>query len=188
MKKLCFIDTETTGTDPQKHGLIQLAGFIVIDGEEKETFNYRVQPFVGDAVEDSALAVNKTTRVEISTYSAPRTVYLDFASLLSKYVDKYDKRDKFFFIGYNTRFDADFVRAFFEKNGDGYFGSWFWFPPIDVMNLAAVELMEERESLQNFKLATVAYTLKIQANGELHDALTDIRLTQKLYNSLTSGE
>jgi DNA polymerase III epsilon subunit-like protein len=36
LKKTLYIDTETTGTDPAKHGLIQLACIAEIDGEVAE--------------------------------------------------------------------------------------------------------------------------------------------------------
>lgn len=184
MRKLCFIDTETTGTEPKVHGLIQLAGLIVIDDAEVASFNYHIAPFEADVIEDSALVVNKISREELATFVKPRLVYDAIQSILTRHVDKFNKQDKLFFVGYNARFDADFVRAFFEKCGDTYFGSWFWFPPIDVMNLAAVRMMEDRATMANFKLATVADALGLKSKGALHDALTDIRLTQQIFNQL----
>jgi DNA polymerase III subunit epsilon len=185
MSKLCFIDTETTGTDPTKNGLIQLAGLIEVDGEEKQSFNFHIQPFPNDVVEESALAVNKTSQEILKSFQVAGEAYSDFVKILSLYVDKYDKKDKFFFVGYNARFDADFVRSFFEKNNDKYFGSWFWFPPIDVMNLAIVRLINRRAELPNFKLGSIAVELALHPEGDLHDALTDIRLTKQMFYSLT---
>jgi DNA polymerase III epsilon subunit-like protein len=91
-------------------------------------------------------------------------------------------------VGYNARFDADFIRSFFEKCGDQYFGSWFWFPPIDVMNLALIKLMDKRATMPNFKLATVANVLGLEPEGRLHEAHADIRLTQQIFNNLTGGQ
>lgn len=42
--KVVFFDLETTGTLVNKHGIHQLSGEIIIDGEVKETFDFRVQP------------------------------------------------------------------------------------------------------------------------------------------------
>ena len=184
MIKLCFIDIETTGTDPKKNGLVQLAGIIVIDGVEVDTFDFRLAPFEADIIEDGALSVNGIKREDLAGFSPPREVYREFCDLLGQHVDKFNKLDKSFFVGYNARFDADFIRAWFEKCGDVYFGSWFWFPPIDVMNLALVSLMDKRATMPNFKLATVAKDLGLEPEGALHDALTDIRLTQQLFNKL----
>ncbi|GAY30735.1 hypothetical protein [Prevotella sp. MGM2] len=41
--KLLFFDLETTGTLVNKHGIHQISGMVVIDGEVKETFNLHVQ-------------------------------------------------------------------------------------------------------------------------------------------------
>ena len=42
--KVVFFDLETTGTLVNKHGIHQLSGAIVVDGEVKEEFDLRVQP------------------------------------------------------------------------------------------------------------------------------------------------
>ena len=42
--KILWLDTETTGLNTDKCDLIQLAGIVIIDGEEKERFNFYCQP------------------------------------------------------------------------------------------------------------------------------------------------
>lgn len=66
--KRCYIDVETTGTNPAKHGIIQLAGKIVIDGVEKNSFDFKMKPFPGQEVEEEALKVTGTTREMIEGY------------------------------------------------------------------------------------------------------------------------
>lgn len=188
MSKLCFVDTETTGTDFKKHGLVQISGIVLVDGVEKSSFNYHPHPFDTDEIDDSALAVNGVKREDFALFDKPKDIHDALSELLGDDVDKFDKRDKYFFVGYNARFDADFVRAFFEKCGDVYFGSWFYFPPIDVMNLAAARLMDKRSQMPNFKLATVAGMFDLKPEGDLHDAFTDIRLTKRLFDKLTNQE
>ena len=184
MNKLCFIDTETTGTDPKTNAIIQLAGIICKDDIEVATFNFHIAPFEKDMVDDKALAVSGITREQLVTFEMPHIIHQQFSEILGQHVDKFNRQDKFFFIGYNARFDADFVRSWFEKCGDQYFGSWFYFPPIDVMNLAIVKLMDRRAAMKDFKLATVSETLGLKPEGDLHDAMTDIRLTRQLFNKL----
>lgn len=94
------------------------------------------------------------------------------------------KRDKLTWLGYNAAFDADMMRAWFEKAGDKYFGSWFWWPPIDVMGLAAHHLRDRRHTMMNFRLATVARELGIAPPADLHDAAADIDLTWRIYQKL----
>lgn len=184
-----FIDTETGGTE-KEHALLQLAGIVVEETgsilEVKEEFNFFIQPFPDDKVEDSALSVNHISREQLSTFLTPREGYYKFNSILSKYCDKYNKLDKMFFVGYNSPFDSGFVRRFFEKNGDNYYGSWFWTPDIDVMRQAAWLLKDQRHLLPNFKQETVAKYLGIEIEGDLHDALTDIKVTMKIYQKLNN--
>lgn len=184
IQKLCFIDCETTGLDAYKNGLIQLAGKIVIDGEERESFNHRIQPFSNDQIDQRALDTNGITREELKEYPSPVTIYTAFTALLGKYVDKFKSTDKFHFVAYNAPFDMEFVRAFFKKNNDEYFGSWFWFPPIDVMGIVAFQLQHKRASLSNFKLLSVAQHYGLPVKGKAHDAMFDIELTQRLYEKI----
>jgi DNA polymerase-3 subunit epsilon len=185
MIKLCYIDTETTGTNHYKNALVQLAGAIYIlqdnKYERKEDFNFKIKPFPEDIIEDEALAINKITREDLKHFYDPKVIHQDLTEIFEKYCDKFNKEDKMFFVGYNSRFDYDFVRKFWEKCGDKYFGSWFFFPPIDVMNTAIVHLIEKRHTLPNFKLGTVADYLGIEVHGEFHDAMADIETTRMIF-------
>ena len=107
--------------------------------------------------------------------------------MLGKYVDKYDRTDKFFLAGYNNAsFDDNFFRAWFRQNGDEYFGSWFWGNSLDVMVLASQYFAEERHTMKDFKLSTVARQCGVEVCEEsLHDALYDIRLTMEVYKKVT---
>lgn len=189
MIKLCFIDVETSGLDPIRNGIVQLAGQIVHvkDGkpETKVEFDYNIAPFSTDVVEETALAISGRTEQEVKHYPAPKIVYSRFKSILEGNCDKYNKQDKLFFVGYNAGFDYSFMRQWFEKNGDKFFGSWFWSPPIDVMALAAIKLMKDRPSMPNFKLETVVNHLGIVVEGDFHDAMKDIEVTRQLYFKLT---
>lgn len=186
MDKLFFVDVETTGTDHTKHGLIQVSGTIEINGEEKEDFNVRIQPFPDDEIDEEALAVTGTSMEGLTDYMDPGEAYDKIIKLLDKYIDKYDKKDKFQMIGYNVRFDEDFIRAFFRKNGDVYFGSWFHWPSIDITNIIAYWYMGSRSKFKNYKLMTVAKKLGMKVDEErAHDAMYDIEITKKLYHGMS---
>lgn len=181
--KLLFFDLETTGVNPGKNGIHQISGQIVIDGEVKESFDFHVQPNPKAIIEDEALKVAGVTREQIMAYPPMREVYNQFVAMLAKYVNKYDKKDKFFLVGYNNAaFDNQFLRGFFLQNGDNYFGSWFWSNTLDVMVLASHHLARRRHEMENFKLATVAKFMGINVDDEaLHDAFYDISLTREIY-------
>ena len=165
--KLLFFDLETTGTQADKHGIHQLSGSIVINGEVKEKFDLRVQPHPGAVIEQGALDVAGVTQEQIMAYPPMRQVY-----------------DKFFLVGYNNAsFDNQFLRAWFGHNGDKYFGSWFWANSIDVMVIATPYLADRRSQMVNFKQGTVAKTLGITVEDDkLHDALYDIDICKAIYD------
>lgn len=188
--KLVFFDLETTGTNPGKHGIHQISGQIVIDGVVKESFDFHVQPNPKALIEEEALKVGGVTREQIFAYPPMQQVYQEFVAMLSKYVDKFNKKDKFFLVGYNNAaFDNQFLRGFFLQNGDVYFGSWFWSNSIDVMVLASAYLATRRPEMENFKLSTVAKTLGIVVNDDsLHDAMYDIELTKAVFDIVTGNQ
>ena len=188
--KLLFFDIETTGVKFWKNGIHQISGQIIIDDFYKESFDFKVCPVQGCEIEKEALEIGKVTIEQIKLYPSMKEVYLQIIEMLSKYVDKYDKKDKFFLAGYNNAsFDNQFLRAWFVQNGDNYFGSWFWSNSIDVMVLASNKLLNERSEMENFKLMTVAKQLGVEIDElKLHDATYDIELTKDIYYKLKLGE
>lgn len=183
-----YFDTETTGVKHWKNGIHQISGAIEIDGQITEHFDFKVQPFKDAIIEDEALAVSGITRQQIASYEPMQQVKSTICGMLSKYVDKYDKRDKFFLIGYNNAsFDNQFLRAFFAQCNDNYFGSWFWSSPIDVMILAGEFLKKERHLMNDFKQSTVARYLEIEVDEtKLHDAEYDVNLMIQIYKKVTA--
>ncbi len=184
MVKFCVIDTETTGTNDQKHGVVQISALVgFAEGRKvqwREAFNAHVRPFPSDVIEAEALEITKLTREQIAGFPDPQTVHRQFVEFLSRHCSKFDRHDKMYFAGYNVKFDDGFVRQFFLKNGDKYFGSFFWVPAFDVMNLCVIPFLSNRDILPNFRFETVAAALGFTAAGELHDAKTDSLLTAKL--------
>ena len=181
MKNL-WIDLETTGLNPTKHGVIQIAGAIDIDDEIIEEFDFKVKPLPGDGVTRKALDINQITVDELKDRPEPHSVKQEFLKILNNHIDPYDKNDKLFMLGYNSKFDYDFLRKWFEKQNYTYFGSFIWFPPIDIMNLVAFQSRDGRTEFKNFKLGTVAQQYGIELQEEsLHDAHYDITLTRELY-------
>ena len=88
--KILIYDVETTGLDSQKSAIHQLSGKVVIDGEVKETFNFKLCPHGGADITDEALKVSGVTREQIAGYPNYRTVFEQFKMMLEKYVSKYD--------------------------------------------------------------------------------------------------
>lgn len=186
MEKLLFYDLETTGVKYWKNGIHQISGAVVIDGQIKEVFDFKVRPNDNALIEEEALKVGNVTKEQIMAYPTMKEVYSKIITMLSKYVDKFDKKDKFHLIGYNNAsFDNQFFRAFFVQNNDVYFGSWFWSDSIDVMVMASFKLRKVRYELVDFKQSTVAKFLGIEIDeSKLHDAKYDIEICIKIFNML----
>lgn len=184
--KILFFDLETTGLLPGKHGIHQISGEICIDKKTKERFNFKVRPNPKAEIVKEALDVAGVTQEQVLQYPEMGVVFKQFTDMLGKYVNKFDKKDKFFLAGYNNAaFDNNFLRGWFLQNGDKYFGSWFWSNTIDVMVLATVYLAPVRDDMENFKLVTVANRMGINTDEtKLHDADYDIHLTKAIFDKI----
>ncbi len=179
MKEI-YVDVETTGLNPKKHGIWQLAGMIVIDGKDEHQFNYHMNP-VGKEIDPKALTIGGITDTEITSFQKSHIAYNQFIGVLKDYIKQYDKQDKFTFIAYNALFDMDFMRQLWYDNNDKYFGSFFFFPPTDVMILAGRFLMHTRHLMKDMKLMTVAEKLGIELDeSKAHDAMYDIEITREI--------
>jgi DNA polymerase III subunit epsilon len=183
MEKLLFFDLETTGLDPIKNGIHQIAMTIFIDGKTSYRLNLKVKPHDNAIIEDSALEIAGIKKQDLESYIPMTEAYDLIIGMLSVFVDKYNKQDKFHLAGYNNAsFDNQFLRQFFIQNNDKYFGSWFWSDSIDVMVLASNKLKSVRHEMENFKQSTVAKKLGIELDEtKLHDALYDLDICYKIY-------
>lgn len=178
--KLFYFDSETTGLDHRQHAIVQMAGSIVIDGEEVEKFDLKMRPGAGQRIDPQALIVQGRTEDEVYAFPDPVEAFLKLKTILNRHVSAFDKADKFFLVGYNVGFDEQFLREFFRRNDDNWYGSYFWTPSIDVMTLAGTFLLKDRAKLPNFKLGTVAQHFGILPDAGLHDAAVDIDLTRRV--------
>lgn len=184
--KILIYDVETTGLDSQKSAIHQLSGKVVIDGEVKETFNLKLRPHDGAEITDEALRVSGVTREQIAGYTSHMVQFQKFKMMLEKYVSKYDKADKFYLCGFNIGpFDNQFLRAWFARCGEKWFGSYFWSNYLDCIVLATPYLVDKRPQMKDFKQSSVAEALGVKVEEEkLHDAFYDIELSHQIYDKV----
>jgi len=184
MKKVLFLDLETTGLDPDKHGIVQLAFIAEIDGQVVEEKLWNINP--GEYVEydPKALEINGLTLAQIQTFQPYEEVYLDVINFLGRHVDRFNKYDKFIINGYNVEFDIGFLKKLFLQDGERYFNSWFDYKSIDVFALVKILDIEGlRQRNKNQKLTTICENEGVSLVNA-HDALADIRATRELYYHL----
>jgi len=182
-----MFDIETTGLSFKLHAPHQITMLVMHDGKS-EWYDWKVKPFEDALIDDKALEVGGITRdmLQGEDYKDEAMVYVEMVKMLGGKVDKYDKTDKFHLMGYNNRgFDDNFLREFFARRGDKYYGSWFWADTIDVMVLASNHLRMQRSGMENFKLMTVCREMGIDVDeSQLHNSKYDVWLTAQLYNRI----
>lgn len=184
-KKILWIDVETTGLDPILQDIYSLAYIIDIDGKVEEEGELLIRPYNFLTIDNEALKVGGTTVEELEKvdYTISDAV-IDLKRVWGKYIDKFDKSDKFVVGGYYVRFDCDFLRSMFKKAGDRYgIGSWCFTPLLEVSAFVAEQVTKVGLRLPNFKLATVCERYGIEF--EAHNALEDVRAARQLYYTLS---
>ena len=184
--KIFYYDVETCGLNPRQHSIHQLSAIIEVDGVVVETLDYKIAPHPKSKIESAALAVCHVTEERIRAYPEPSVQFHRLKAVLSKYIDVFDKKDKFYRCGFNNAaFDNEFLRVFFDLNGDNSHFSMFHPESLDVMVLATHYLAPLRANMPSFKLHRVAKTLGIPVDKErLHDAIYDVELTREIYKRL----
>jgi DNA polymerase III epsilon subunit-like protein len=119
-EKLIFFDTETTDSNTETGGVIQISGIVEINQTIEEEFNLFCNIYPGDTISDEALEKNGLYLDLIKTFPRPSKTFIDLKKILRKYIDQYDPTDKFVAIAYVADFDNRVLRRFFQKNVDQY--------------------------------------------------------------------
>ena len=200
MDKLIFLDTETTGLDEEDeegftllaneiHSIVELAAIVDIDGKIKGRFEMNACPFPDDEVDPKSVEINGMSLEEIKTYPPQSQLLGDFKTFLEQHVDPYDPKDKLWVIAYNAEYDMRFLRTLWSRLHDKYFGSYFWVPPIDIMQAVAFSLVgtDTRNTFPNFKLFTVAERFGIKVSEDkIHRAMYDVRLCRQIFYKMAA--
>jgi len=185
--KILYFDCETGGLT-KDCDLFQMAGIVDIDGNVAEEFNITSRPFPDSVITEEALKITGKTREQIMAYQQPFQAMTQLESIFAKYVNKFDRNDKFILAGHNVGFDLDKLIAFFEKNKNDYLGSWIQFGrKFDTLAVIhALQVAEVIPVLPNNKLETIAGIMKIEL-FQAHDAMSDIRATRAIGRRLIGG-
>lgn len=198
MKKILWIDTETSGLDPNRNGMIQLAMLMDIDGEVVDDLQIDIKPFPDDVFQDKdgnqGTTIAKDMLKIISDFETPTGIKItDIANyqgsesaiqkinaFLQKHISKFDKSDKAYIGGYNVGFDIAFLSKFYEKCGDKYLGSYINWKQIDVRSvLYLLDYKGTIKPFENYKLATICQYYGIEL--EAHNPMSDIKATREIF-------
>lgn len=189
--KILWFDIESTGVNVYKNDIIEFACLVEIDYKIVDKKVWQMQPISYEHVSDEALEITGKTLNEIKSYEPAPATFMEMISFFNKYIDKYDKKDKFYPAGYNViKFDLPMLKNFFFKNNHKYFGSYFNYSCIDVYPLAVAHQYYYKHEFrpENFKLITVAETLGVDFSEEkLHGALYDIEITRQIFLEISKN-
>ena len=184
MKKVLWLDVETTGLDCRKHGLREVGFIIEIDGVEVDKGVFKINPFTYTTkdveIDDYALEISKVSIEDLESYDSSSYCFKELMKKLVKYVNVNDKNDCFVIAGYNTAFDIGFIKEWFKEMGllDSY-KDLFHYKSLDVFSIVFALRHIGLNSAENDKLETICNYFDIEIDA--HNALSDIEATKKLY-------
>ena len=189
MAKVCFLDVETTGRDTEKNSIRECSVIIELDGKFECHRTFYMRPKEDDPIDREWLIENGVDIAEMYNHEFDQQQgKVELQNMFSIYVDPFNTYDKMYFVGYNAKFDWDFMQNLWKDCGDTYFHSFFWNPYIDVMTICMWLLQETRPFMKNFRLGTVAEAVGIKFDpAKAHKALYDARITRAIYRKLEEG-
>lgn len=195
MKRI-FLDTETTGLDPNRHWIHEMS-FVMEDPFKdllvERTYKIRIPADRDLSVE--ALKISGKTPKDLYTYPHVQGVIPKIVFDFKKLVNIYDPYDRMLMYGMNPKFDKDMMYGLLayckEKNYEGvtdvHWGSFLQKSVIEVQSLVLNKFTAK--DFQDFKSKKLKMTLGNLANylglvGEdevLHGSLTDAHLCRRLW-------
>lgn len=181
--KIAWLDTETTGTDENVNDVIQVAILIDIGGRIVDEFKGVCRPHDFTTIEPRALEVNGLNIDQLRGFPPPKQLHDDIEKLFGKHVDKYDTGDKFTLAGMRTDFDAQFMKSFFMKCGDKWWGSWCNWRHLDLIAFARLLRWTGHLDIENDKLVTICNAIGVPLDNA-HDAMADIKATRAAFIEL----
>lgn len=187
MSKYLVIDTETTGLDPNRHGIITLSALICDDEKIVKQWHGVNNNWREYDVDVGALKVNNTKFGESVYFGLcdtkqlscnQETLFEHFADFCLYHVGNCD-----YLLGMNVQFDLSFIKKAFEKqkiNIDGLLPR----RQIDPLHFAAglidIGILSKTKCL-NSKFLYDLY--EIESNG-IHASDVDVRLTFQLWQKM----
>jgi len=159
MKQIIFFDTETTGNEPKKDFLCQLAY-----KTDDEVFNELYKPSIPIPPEASAIThitnkmvLNKPTFKESPDYKKIKELFESPNSIV---------------VAHNAKFDLAIV------------GNEEITPKNFICTLRVARALDKDNVIPQYKLQYLRYFLDIEIEAQAHDAMGDVLVLEKLFERL----
>ncbi|MGQ9660699.1 MAG: ribonuclease T [Thermochromatium sp.] len=173
------VDVETTGFDPQRHALLEIAAIIIRqrpDGllEPTPTLSCHVLPFVGAEIDPRALAFNGIDphhpfRDAVSERDALERLFTPIRKAV-----KESGCNRAILVGHNAHFDLGFIKAAVERTGYKHC-PFHAFSVFDTVTLAGL-MFGQTVLAKASKAAGLGWS-----NTEAHSAVYDAEQTARLF-------
>lgn len=189
-------DVETTGTDPEKHDIIEICMWRLGDSESK---TWCLTPLSPENIEDEALHINKHLREDIlhktekgrETYKHPSVVLPEIEMWLME--DGSAAEDRVF-IGQNPMFDYEFLLALWRKLGaENDFPFGFWIEGkngrrnqgyiVDTIQLARLIDLCTGKKRAKYGLGALVKDFSV-TKATAHRADGDVKMTKELFEKI----
>ncbi|MCC6323358.1 3'-5' exonuclease [Candidatus Nomurabacteria bacterium] len=175
--KLAFIDTETTGFDPDTHELIEI-GIVLVDQDWSgvrpvftilEELEIKIKPVHIESADPISLKINKYKKED----------WVDAKSLKESLKILNTKIKDSIMVAHNLCFDASFIDRAYKQTG---IKNEMHYLRIDTITMAFAKL-HNRDDIDKYSLRTLCEYFKIE-NKNAHTALSDARALFELYKHL----
>lgn len=169
MRQVC-LDTETTGLEPGRESIIEIACVEIIDRKIGRTYHTYVKPRC--RVSEGARAIHGITDEFLKDKATFKEIYKDFAEFIAGASD---------LIAHNARFDMNFLAEEIARVAGG---EQIGIHVIDTLAMARKRWPGKRNTLDH-----VCQRLEIpdRRNGA-HGALVDTQMLAEMYLALTAGQ
>lgn len=196
MYSLYVVDCETTGTNSEKHDIIEVCFWRIGDAESK---TWCLAPLSPENIEDEALAVNKHLREDIlhktaagrEKYRTPSEVVPEIEMWLMEDGAAAEER---VFIGQNPMFDYNFLLALWKKlNAEDSFPFGYWMDlregrrnqgiVIDTIQLARLIDVCTGKKRGRYGLGALVKAFGV-TRAQAHRADGDVKMTKELFEKI----
>lgn len=180
MAKVIYIDTETTGLNPKKHGLTEVYAVLVDNGNIISEWGSKINPFTyfpQRDIEDDALNIQGISYQDLAKYPDQAKALDAFLKWTRRHLDG----NRVSIVGYNVGFDIDFLVEWFDENVYDLYDT-FSHRSLDVLDL--VRHLQYAGVIQpkDGKLTTLCEYFDIPIDA--HTAMGDVIATMQLHREL----
>lgn len=178
-----WVDTETTGLDPLKNSIVEMACAIETDGVTSSYLHFYAKPDESiEEIQEEALRINGFIKNDIMTFPRSYVVVSDIIRILDPMVK--DKDSKFVIAGQNADFDRQFIRSMFGRNCRlNEFERLFSYRVLDTSSVFTMLRHNNIIDVTNSSLESICSYLGITYKA--HSALHDLSAAMKAYRILS---